>query len=377
MSQLTYQDQADLLGFEGGLYDSGPNDVVSRTPGGNVAQVYTISVTTVVEATAEVWTLTVDTAANADAFTLIIGGFEFTGTTAGTDAATQAAAIRTLLALNTDFTDIYTVGGTGADVTITGPDGETFAVYETVEATSAWSWAYTTPAVIGTHFYLTVDGHVVHYAAQGTVAETESDAFLALIQADDYVSALVTAAEGTGAAITLTAVTAGVPFVVSFSNRNLGGTPGTGTIAGSATTANVTGNPVPFGRALAEGSSDNVAALPSVTGFVFAGVSVNRAKSRPRDNSASIPVTGDATWKASESMPVLRKGRIWVIPEDAVTKNTSGVYVRFTQGASANQTVGRFRGSADSGKTDQITSGARWLTSASAGQLALLEINLP
>ena len=32
--QLDYQDQSALPAFEGGLYDSGPSDKVSRTPAG-------------------------------------------------------------------------------------------------------------------------------------------------------------------------------------------------------------------------------------------------------------------------------------------------------------------------------------------------------
>ena len=44
MPQLSYDDQTALPAFEGGLYDTGLNDVVSRTPGGNVKQQTTLTI---------------------------------------------------------------------------------------------------------------------------------------------------------------------------------------------------------------------------------------------------------------------------------------------------------------------------------------------
>ena len=377
MSQLTYQDQTALPAFEGGLYDSAVADKVSRTPGGNVKQVDTIAVTTVIAEVAQSSEITITTAADADAFNVFIDGvLVATGTTSGTDKTVQRDALEVLLEANAYFAANFVWADLSTDAgTITAVDpSRSFAIQIDVESTSVWTPTTGTAYTAGTQFELTVDGHVVRYGAQGTVEETESDAFLALILADAEISALVLAAEGTGAAITLTALTAGLSFTATLANQNESGQVGSGDIAISTTTANVTGNPIPFGRGLAQGLTDSGAVLPSATGFAFQGISIARAKGRPRDNTVSPPVTGDAEYKEDDAVAVLRKGRIWVVPEDAVTP-ASDVYVRHTAGI-AGETVGRFRTDADSAKADQV-SNARWITSASADALAVLEINTP
>jgi hypothetical protein len=71
---------------------------------------------------------------------------------------------------------------------------------------------------------------------------------------------------------------------------------------------------------------------------------------------------------------VLRKGRIFVRPEDAVTP-TSEVHVRAV--ATVAEVAGAFRGTND-GTTDtiDITGFAKWHTSAGAGEIAILEIDM-
>lgn len=378
MPQTTYQDQSALPAFEGGLYDVGPSDKVSRTPGGNIAQENTLTIGAAPTiAIAQIETLTVDTAADADAFTINIGEFEFTGTSVGTDADTQAAAIRTLLNLNEDFLALYSVGGASADIIVTAlRPGTPFTTQETVESTSAWSWAASTANTPGTQFKLIIDGRETLYAAASVVIETERDALLVILQADTVYAAIVTFAALSTDAITITANTAGAGFVVTFENEDGIGIAGvSATITFVASTVNVTGNPVPFGRGLARGTLPDVATLPSVTSFVFEGISIARAKGRLKDNTVSPPVTEDAKWLGSDSMNVLRRGRIWVRPEDAVTI-ASDVFIRHTQGLAPAETVGRFRTDADGSNADQLN-GARWLSNAGAGVLAVLEINIP
>lgn len=273
MPQLTYQDQSSLPGFEGGLYDTGPQDMLSRSPGGNVAQIDTI-----------------------------------------------------------------TLSGTPGNV-------ETYTV--------------------------TLNGVPVSFVtdASGTLQELY-DGLLAALLAESFNVPSIVGITGNGTTvISVTATNGGVPFTLVETLDS------TGNLVLATATANVSGNPIPFGRGVVRSASgDDLAVLPSATGFVFEGISVNRAKGRIKDNSVSPPITGDAEYKEDESFPVLRKGRIWVIPEDAVTP-ASDVYLRHTANG-VTFVPGRWRTDADTAKGDQIT-GARWLTTASAGQLAVLEINLP
>lgn len=378
MPQLEYVDQSALPAFEGGLYDTGPSDKVSRTPGGNVKQLSTLTIGAApTAAVAQVDTFTVDTAADGDAFVINVGEFEFTGTTSGTDATATALAISVIMNANEEFAALYSAVPAVADIVVTAlRPGTPFTTQETVDATSAHSWAQTTANTTGTQFKITIDGRELLYAAASTTIEDERDALLALLQADLVFAAEVVFAAVSTDAITIEALTAGNPHTVTFENEDGIGRAGTAaTITFVATTANVTGSPVPFGRGLARGTADNVATLPSVTSFVFEGISIARAMGRLKDSTVSPPVTSGAEYKGDSAMNVLRKGRIWVKPEQAVTVG-SDVYIRHTQGLSALHTVGRFRTDADTAKADQL-SDARWITSASADGLAVLEINLP
>ena len=69
-----------------------------------MAQIDNIAVTTVIAAVAQVMTLTITTAADADAFTIKINGVVVaTGTTSGTDKTVQRDAIEVLLGANDYF----------------------------------------------------------------------------------------------------------------------------------------------------------------------------------------------------------------------------------------------------------------------------------
>lgn len=80
----------------------------------------------------------------------------------------------------------------------------------------------------------------------------------------------------------------------------------------------------------------------------------------------------------SEPANVMRKGTIWLRPEDAVTP-ASGVFVRITANAGTGTALGAFRGVDDAGNTEDIGAFAHWVTSSigdEPGGLAKLEINL-
>lgn len=82
--------------------------------------------------------------------------------------------------------------------------------------------------------------------------------------------------------------------------------------------------------------------------------------------------SNNEVYEDNDSMPVLRRGRIWVVSEDACNPNEA-VYARCASG-SGGSVLGKFRTDDDS-NTAIAVPGARWLTSASAGGLAVLEVN--
>ena len=451
--------------------------VFEAVTGGATAQINTLTVGTPTVAVAQITTFTIDTAAASDAFSITINGvIVAAGTSAGADKTVQRDAIETLLLANAYFTDNFDYADSSTDAfTVTAKvAGEPFDMTETVESTSAYSLAVSTPNVIGTQFQFTMDDKVFQYAAATTnatterdallalievdadfaelvdfaasstnlilvnslvagtaftmtyanespkgaigtgtvtfttttpnvagsayswaqqvanivgtqfkiiidgrellyaaasvVIETERDALLALLLADDvFVAEVDFAASGT-TIITITAATAGDPHTVTYQNENGVGVAGAGTVTLVESVANSTGNPITFGLGLAEGSTDDLAVLPSATSFLFAGIAMWKPKLLPNGSTA-------VQWEEADVMIVGRKGRIWVQAEDIVTK-ASNVFLRHTLGTTL-QLPGRFRSDADTAKADQLDD-ARWVTSTTAvNQPAQLEINMP
>lgn len=371
--QLNYDDQggASTLAIEGMLADSSFGNLVTRTAGANVAQVDTITNGTPTIAVAQVSTLTISTAADGDAFTVTINGvLVASGTTSGTDATVERDALEALLLADAYFVANFSVADNSTDaLDITAlQDGEPFGTEVTVETTSVWVWSIDTANVVGTQMKAIINGVETHLAADSVVIATERDAFLALLQAEANHTGVLTFAAGGAGEITITAAVAGVPFTATVANETIDGVAGVGTWSIAATTANVTGNPVPFGYGMAEGASVPLGVLPSATGFLFAGIAIFKAKVAPNDGTG-------AKYEAGEAISVARKGVIWVLAEDAVSL-TSDVFLRHTLGT-ATQLPGRWRTDADTANADQVTQ-ARWLTETSgADELAQLEINLP
>ena len=85
---------------------------------------------------------------------------------------------------------------------------------------------------------------------------------------------------------------------------------------------------------------------------------------------------GAAPYYPGDAVPVLTRGRVYVQVEANVTSD-SPVYWRFIP-TLANPQVGGFRADSDGGTCLLIPSTQiRWITSASAGNLAVLDINQP
>ena len=85
---------------------------------------------------------------------------------------------------------------------------------------------------------------------------------------------------------------------------------------------------------------------------------------------------GPAPYIKGDAVPALTRGRIYVTVENNVTSD-SPVYWRITP-TLANPLVGGFRSDSDGGTAILLSNNiVRWITSASAGNLAVLEINQP
>ena len=107
---------------------------------------------------------------------------------------------------------------------------------------------------------------------------------------------------------------------------------------------------------------------------VFYGVSVfiqNKMNLGGPQGSA-----GAAPYIPGDAVATLTRGRIWVTPENNVTSD-SPVYWRQIATV-GNPNLGSFRSDSDGGNAILLSSNqVRWITSASAGNLAVLEINQP
>lgn len=127
-----------------------------------------------------------------------------------------------------------------------------------------------------------------------------------------------------------------------------------------------------FGRAcLAVAGFGDRFVQPTGSAGVFLGILVH---SHAVEQSLVTP--GAAGQPVNQPGGILRRGRIWVVTETAITDVTVGVFYRHTTPGALPEALGRFRVDADTADATQVTA-AKWLTTAAAGGLAQLEINLP
>lgn len=124
---------------------------------------------------------------------------------------------------------------------------------------------------------------------------------------------------------------------------------------------------VPFGVMLKDGTDDDLVKLLNATNNKLAGVSVFA------HNFAKPVQLGDTGLKSGVTFGVLRKGRIYVLVEDAVTP-ASEVHVRAV--AAGLEVKGAFRGTADGTDTIDCTGFAKYTASAGAGEVAVVEIDM-
>lgn len=134
-------------------------------------------------------------------------------------------------------------------------------------------------------------------------------------------------------------------------------------------TGQATAGALEVGKYVAKGAGDNDVIVPAAATDV-----TNLAAQRGvvlASQTFPSSVSGNAGVPQFRPANVLKKGRIWVKPEDTVTP-AQAVNVRYA-GAGVK---GSFRGAAVASET-AVLPNAKWLTTTtSAGQLALLDLNL-
>lgn len=124
---------------------------------------------------------------------------------------------------------------------------------------------------------------------------------------------------------------------------------------------------IPFGVMVKQGTDDDDVKLLAAQADKLKGIVVF-------GHNFDYPVQrGDTGLKPGVHFGILRKGRIFVRTEDAVTP-ASEVHVRAV--AVDPEVKGAFRGTDDGADTLDITAFAKWVTSADAGEVAILEIDM-
>lgn len=125
---------------------------------------------------------------------------------------------------------------------------------------------------------------------------------------------------------------------------------------------------IPFGVMVCKGSGDNDAKLPAASTAKLLGVLVHSHNYEPRLDLGTTGV------KPGAMLNILNRGRIYVTVEEAVTKEDRA-YVRYAAGAGGTQ-LGAFRKSAVTDETIDVTKKCKFVTSASSGGLAVVEVDM-
>ena len=213
-----------------------------------------------------------------------------------------------------------------------------------------------------TLYTVTINGVALDFTsdASGTFAEIQAGLLAAINDSAFNGVGLafdVTAAAGTATTIVITADVEGAQFTCTV----------TATILTVALTTPHSGS-IPFGLVVAQATDDAECRLPVVTGDIMLGVSV-------LDQTEVNQIrTGINEYQIGSTVGIASQGRIWVTVEDAVSAG-GAVYVRFATGSGGSQ-LGSLRSDADTA-TAVLLAGAVFATSASAGELAILNINRP
>lgn len=124
------------------------------------------------------------------------------------------------------------------------------------------------------------------------------------------------------------------------------------------------------GRVVTQGTAARQTRVPvltgEVSGLVVEGISVYDPGREPGGTNGE--------YLQNEPVPVIRRGRVWMIAEDAVAEGTA-VFVRFT--STGGEEDGRVRSDADSGDAVALPTAIFRGTTTTTDQLVQVELNLP
>lgn len=123
------------------------------------------------------------------------------------------------------------------------------------------------------------------------------------------------------------------------------------------------------GRAVVQGTEDGQAKLPSALGEEFVGIT-EYTTAGERET-----IGGEFYYLENKEMNIVDFGRVWVYTETAVTYGDK-VFYRFIAETAPLDVIGRFRNDASLGNAIEI-SGAKFISTAGAGELALIWIPGP
>lgn len=124
---------------------------------------------------------------------------------------------------------------------------------------------------------------------------------------------------------------------------------------------------VPFGVFVAQGTHPEAAVLPDAATDVLIGVVLHSHTYDPGFQLGEVGV------KPKNTLNVLSRGTVWVRTESAVVVGARA-FVRFANGAGGTQ-KGAVRGDADTATAVEVR-GARFLSSATAGGMVQLEVDM-
>lgn len=112
--------------------------------------------------------------------------------------------------------------------------------------------------------------------------------------------------------------------------------------------------------AVTAGGSQATTTLSHTSDGFFRGVALHQHK--------NVRADGTHGYAASEVVSIMRRGRVWVVAAETVAENDDAYLVLATSGSE-----GRF------GKTStgNLATGGKFVTGATAGNLAMLDLNLP
>jgi hypothetical protein len=135
---------------------------------------------------------------------------------------------------------------------------------------------------------------------------------------------------------------------------------------------------IPFGRFLSYNAAEGKVKLPAAAGDLDAvdleGVAVaTQAIEDQPVNTLGVADADVPAYPNTMAINVLKRGRIWVYSEQAVTPLLA-VFVRHT--ASGDDKPGNFRVDIDTANAVDISAKARWVSVTTAAGMALLDLRL-